>query len=165
MKYVYPCNVVLDEKADGDADVVTFPDVYGATTGGRSWEEALENAEDALVAALGAYYSQHEEIPLPSPIADGQVPIPLPVVPAAKLALNRSMRRQGITQTEMAEKLGLTADAVDKLCNPDSYSHLSTIEKALRIVGCSLVVEESEGLLSDSSSKQHSKSREAVTLG
>ena len=162
MKYVYPCNVVLDEKADGEAYVVTFPDVYGATTGGRSWEEALENAEDALTAALGAYYRQHEEIPLPSPIVDGQVSIPLPVVIAAKLALNRSMRSQGITQMELAEKLGLTADAVDKLCNPDHYSHLSAIEKALRIVGCSLVVEESEGLCSKSSSKQHSKSREAV---
>ena len=48
MRYVYPCDIVLDEEeksATGrEAYTVTFPDVYGATTGGWSWEEALENA-------------------------------------------------------------------------------------------------------------------------
>lgn len=165
MKYVYPCNIALDETADREAYVVTFPDVYGANTGGWSWEEAIENAEDALVAALGASYRQQGEIPLPSPVADGQVPINVPVIPAAKLALNRSMRGQGITQRELAERLGLTADATATLCNPDYFSHLSTIEKALRIVGCGLVVEESGRLPSKHSYKQHSKSREAVAPG
>ena len=165
MKYVYPCNIALDEMADREAYIVTFPDVYGATTGGWSWEEAIENAEDALVAALGAFYRQRGNIPVPSPVAEGQVPINVPVIPAAKLALNRSMRGQGVTQRVLAERLGLTADAVATLCNPDSYSHLSTIEKALRIVGCGLVVEESERLPSKHSSKQQSRSREALALG
>ena len=133
MKYVYPCNIALDEEADGESYVVTFPDVYGATTGGRSWDEAVEHAEDALVAALGAYYRQQEDIPLPSPIADGQVPIPLPPIAASKVALNTAMRRQGVTIENLAEKMGLPTPAVQKLCNPDAYSHLSTLERALRL--------------------------------
>ena len=46
MRYAYPCNIVRDEeerRATGrEAYVATFPDVYGATTGGWSWEETLE---------------------------------------------------------------------------------------------------------------------------
>ena len=164
MKYVYPCNIVLDEEADREAYVVTFPDVYGASTGGWSWEEALEHAEDALVAALGAYYRQQEDIPLPSPIADGQVPIPLPPIAAAKVALKTAMRRQGVTIENLAEKMDLATPVVQKLCNPDAYSHLSTIEKALRLLGCSLVVEEVPWPPPSRSSKLPSKTKEAVAL-
>ena len=164
MKYVYPCKIVLDEEAGGDSYVVTFSDVYGATTGGRSWDEAVEHAEDALVAALGAYCRQQEEIPLASPITDGQAPIPLPLIAASKVALNTAMRRQGVTTENLAEKMSLTTPAVQKLCNPDTYSHLSTIEKALRLLGCSLVVEEVPWPPPSRSSKQPSKTKEAVAL-
>ena len=164
MKYVYPCNIVLDEEADGEAYVVTFPDVYGATTGGRSWDEAVEHAEDALVAALGAYYRQQEEIPLPSPIAEGQAPIPLPPIAASKVALNTAMSRQGVTIENLAENMGLPTPAVQKLCNPDAYSHLSTLERALRLLGRSLVVEEAPWPPPSRSSKQPSKTKEAVAL-
>ncbi len=165
MKYVYPCNIAPDEEKGGEGYVVTFPEVYGATTGGRSREEALENAKDALVAALGAHYRQRETIPLPSAIADGQVPIALPIVPAAKVALNRAMRQRGMTLAELAKEMGLTESATDKLCNPDAYSHLSTLEKALRHLGCSLVVEESDEAPTRSSPEHPLKAKEPVVLG
>lgn len=165
MKYVYPCNIVLDEEADREAYVVTFPDVYGATTGGWSWDEAVEHAEDALAAALGSYYRNQEDMPVPSPIAIGQVPIALPAVPAAKVALNRAMRSQGTTEVELAKKLGLTRPAVQKLRNPDLYSHLSTIEKALRLLGLSLVIEDMPSPRTSSRSKKPTREKEAVALG
>ena len=34
MQYAYPCKIVGNEH-DGDGFAVTFPDVYGANTGGR----------------------------------------------------------------------------------------------------------------------------------
>ena len=81
MRFVYPCDIVLDEEeraATGrEAYTVTFPDVNGATTGGWSWQEALENAEDALVAALGSYYYLKQDLPLPSAVKEGQQPIAL----------------------------------------------------------------------------------------
>ena len=125
MKYVYPCNIVLDEEADGESYVVTFPDVYGATTGGLPWEEALGNAEDALVAALGALTIASRKKSL--------CPAPLPTDRHADSLtshrcfqsgiLNTAMRQQGVTTEILAEKMGLTRPAVQKLCNPDAYSH------------------------------------------
>ena len=164
MHYVYPCNIVRDEQADQEAYVVTFPDVYGATTGGWSWNEAVENAEDALVAALGAYYRQQEDIPLPSPIDNGRVPISLPPIVAAKVALNAALRHQGITHEELAENMGVTVSAVQKLCNPDAYSHINTLDKALRLVGRSIVVKDSPWPPSVASSKRPSKAKEAIAL-
>ena len=145
MRLVYPCDIVFDEEekeATGrEAYTVTFPDVYGATTGGWSWQEALDNAEDALVAALGSHYYLNQDIPLPSAVKEGQHPVALRPVAAAKVALNTAMRRQGVTKVALAEKLGITESAVRKLCNPDHHSHMSTIERALKVFGLSLVIE------------------------
>ena len=140
MRYVYPCEIDGNEY-DGEGFVVTFPDVYGATTGGWSWEEALENAEDALVAALGSHYYFKQDLPLPSAVKEGQQPIPLRPIAAAKVALNTALRKRGMTKVALAEKLGITESAVRKLCNPDHHSHMSTIERALKVVGLCLVVE------------------------
>ena len=140
MRYVYPCEIIGNED-DGEGFVVQFPDVYGATTGGWTWQEAFDNAEDALVAALGSYHYLNEDLPLPSAVKEGQQPIALRPVAAAKVALNTAMRKQGMTKVALAKKLGITESAVRKLCNPDHHSHMSTIERALKVVGICLVVE------------------------
>ena len=81
MRYAYPCTIVRDEeeaRASGrEAWMVTFPDVYGANTGGWSREEALELARDCLEVALGMYVKAGEDLPAPSPPAEGQVLIPV----------------------------------------------------------------------------------------
>ena len=90
MRYAYPCSIVRDEeeeRATGrEAYTVTFPDVYGANTGGWSWEEALEMAGDCLGVALGMDVKAREDIPAPSPLAEGQELISVAPIVAAKLA-------------------------------------------------------------------------------
>ncbi len=146
MKYVYPCNIVVDEEEKAMtgriAYGVTFPDVPAAITCGWSWEEAVEMAADGLVTALGAYYRLGKDFPLPSPISKGQVPISLPPVPAAKVALNLAMQKNSITKVALAEELGMKEPAVVKLCDPRHGSHMSTVERALKVVGLRLVVED-----------------------
>jgi antitoxin HicB len=142
MRYAYPCDIVRDPEEESEAYVVTFPDVYGATTGGWSWDEAVEMAEDALAAALAMYVRAREDVPTPSPLAVGQVMIPVPVLAAAKLSLNSAMREQGITNVALATRLGLTENAVRRLVDPDHRSHIGQVQKALRVVGRTLVLED-----------------------
>ena len=142
MRYAFPCAIVRDEQEEREAYVVSFPDVYGANTGGWSWEEALELAEDCLGVALTMYVQRGEDIPVPSPVADGQVLVAVPPVVAAKLALYTAMRTQSVAEAELAARLGLSASAVRKLVDPDHPSPISQIEKALRAMGRSLVVED-----------------------
>ena len=141
MRYIYPCDLRLDEEAR-EGFVVTFPDVRGAITGAQTKAESLFLAEDALVAALGAYVQCREDVPVPSPAAAGQVLVAVPPIVAAKLALYTAMRAQGITKVALAARLGLSESAIRKLVNPDHRSHISSVERALRAVGRTLVVED-----------------------
>ena len=138
MMYAYPCQLTPDE--DGGL-MATFPDVPEAITGGRDRAEALAMAEDALATALAGYVHEKWDIPTPSEAAAGQVSVPVPTVVAAKLALYSAMRVQHITKVELADRLGVSESAVRKLTNPDHRSHMSQVQKALRVVGRSLRVE------------------------
>ena len=138
MIYAYPCQLTPDE--DGGL-VATFPDVPEAITGGEDRAEALAMAEDALATALAGYVHEKWDIPAPSEPVDGQVSVPVPTVVAAKLALYSAMRAQRITKVELADRLNVSESAVRKLTNPDHRSHMSQVQKALRMVGRSLKVE------------------------
>ena len=141
MQYAYPCNLIPDRE-EGEGFIVTFPDVPGAITGAQTREESLFLAEDALVAILAVYVQQQREIPRPSPVADGQELVAVPPIAAAKLALYTAMREQEITGDALALRLNLSDSAIRKLLDPDCYSHISQIMRALRNVGRSLVIED-----------------------
>ena len=141
MQYAYPCNLIPDLE-EGEGFIVTFPDVPGAITGAQTREESLFLAEDVLVAMLAVYVQQQREIPTPSPVADGQELVAVPPIAAAKLALYTAMREQGITGDALAIRLNLSDSAIRKLLDPDCYSHISQIMRALRNVGRSLVIED-----------------------
>ncbi len=141
MQYAYPCNLIPDHE-EGEGFIVTFPDVPGAITGARTREESLFLAEDALVAMLAVYVQQQREIPTPSPVAGGQELVAVPPIAAAKLALYTAMREQGITGDALAVRLNLSDTAIRKLLDPDCYSHISQIMRALRTVGRNLVIED-----------------------
>ena len=146
MRYAFPCDIVPDEEeriATGrEAYGVTFPDVYGANTGGWSWEEALEMAEDCLGVALGFYVDANKDIPIPSPLKGDQVLISVPILVAAKLTIYTAMREQGITKADLASRLGMQEDAVRKLLDTMYRSHLSHLERALKVLGKTLVIED-----------------------
>ncbi len=146
MRYAYPCNIELDEeelKETGrEAYGVTFPDLPEAISGGWSWEEAVEMAEDVLWLCISGYCTQRGYIPTPSPPSNGQVMIPVPPLAAAKLAINAAMKEQGISKKALAEKLGFTEEATRRLLDPLYRTHLSQVERALKVVGRSLVIED-----------------------
>ena len=146
MRYVYPCNIELDEEELRESGIeaycVTFPDLPEAISGGDSWEEAVAMAEDVLGLCLSHYCTHEGNIPTPSPPTEGQVLIPVPPLVAAKLTINSAMREKGITKQALGQKLGIGENAVRKLLDPNSRTHFTQVEKALRIVGRSLIVED-----------------------
>lgn len=141
MIYTYPCDLVPDE--DGGF-LVTFPDIPEAITGGKTRAEALEMAQDALTVALAGYVIASWSIPIPSPLSEGQELIPLDPIPAAKLALYNAMCKQGISEAELALRLGASESVVNKLLIPDRYTHITSVMKALQAVGRSLIIQDTD---------------------
>ena len=87
MRLAYP--VRLERHAD--TVIVTFPDIPEALTEGATADEALAEAKDCLVAALGGYIQGGRPIPAPSQgVGTAYVALPAPV--AAKVALYEAAR-------------------------------------------------------------------------
>lgn len=112
-----------------------FTDVPEAVTVGKSRAEAVDHGPDALVVALSGYMEEGKRIPVPSRIRRGEVMICLPPLAALKLAIHDAMIRLGITQTALAERLGMDARQVRRILDLDHESKFSQIEAALAALG------------------------------
>ena len=133
MRYAYPCDMTPDVE-EGYGFVVTFPDVRGAVTGADTWGESLFLAEDALIAALGAYIHMKEDIPAPSRPRDGQPLIAVPPLQSAKLALYAEMRERGVSQSDLADMLGVGESDIRDLLDLDWDSTMQQVDDALGAV-------------------------------
>ena len=105
-RLVWP--VDLQRQEDGSI-LVSFPDIPEALTEGATEAEALVEAQDCVIAALGGYVEGRHPIPAPSPVR-GRTSVALPVLVAAKIALYAAMHEQGVGNTALAERLGLIFD-------------------------------------------------------
>ncbi len=124
----------------GDGTImVEFPDIPGALTQGADQAEALANAPDCLVAALGGYVELRRDIPRPSP-ARGRPVVTLPPLVATKVALYQTMREAKVTNVALARRLGVTENVVRRLLDLDHRSHIGQVETALAVFGKRLVV-------------------------
>jgi len=130
MRYIYP--VLLEVAADGVT--VTFPDVPEAITCASTAAEALARAPDALVTALSFYVEDNRPVPVASP-ADGRPTVAVPALESVKLALNDSMVAAGISNAELARRMGCDEKAVRRLRDVLHGSKMPQLEAALRALG------------------------------
>ena len=63
--FCYPATVTVDTAG---FHLVTFPDVPEVGTDAETYEEALHEAVDALIAALGGYIRERRKIPQPAEV-------------------------------------------------------------------------------------------------
>lgn len=134
MRYAYPA--ILTRDADRRI-VVAFPDVPEALTDGADEAEALRETQDALAG----YVQARRALPKPS-AARGRSLVPVPPWVAAKLALYQAMRRQEVSNTEFARRLGVTEAVVRRLGDPDHASRIEGLHAALAALDVGLVVED-----------------------
>ena len=87
MRLAYPVRL----ERHPDTVIVTFPDIPEALTEGATEDEALAEAKDCLVAALGGYVQDGRPIPVPSQDA-GAAYVALPALVALKVALYEAIR-------------------------------------------------------------------------
>lgn len=132
MQYLYPAIIEQDEAGYW---LVTFPDVPEAGTDAETREEALAEATDALLAALGGYVNQRRPIPAPSTVAQRQHGVALPVLASAKLALYEAMRNQKINNTQLAARLGVSETVVRRMIDLDHNTRIDHLERALALLG------------------------------
>lgn len=135
--FQYPAKL---ERCDGGEVVVRFPDLPGTITGGKDEAEALEEAADLLGSAIAHSIAEREDIPPPSALKRGQRMIAVPLWIAGKLAVYLAMREAGVTNVELARRLGVTEAVVRRLLDPDHETKDRKLSAALAALGKDLVV-------------------------
>jgi antitoxin HicB len=126
-------------RAEEGGFVITFPDFPEAITQAESFEEGLEEAEDALDEAITGRINTGRSIPEPSGIRKGQVAIPVPAQTAFKAALWEEIH--DLSKVEFAARLGIDEKEVRRLLDPHHPSKLPRIAEILERVGKRIVVQ------------------------
>jgi antitoxin HicB len=150
--------VVLTPDSNGTV-LVTSPDFPELVTFGDDEEDALSYAVGAFEEAIAARISDRQEIPTPSkeevPISKvrGRIKISedepsqakastrrvtLPVQAAVKVLLYQQMWKDGVRKADLARRMDLHRQEIDRLLDLNHATNLAKIEKAFAALGKTL---------------------------
>ncbi|HBP30058.1 MAG: type II toxin-antitoxin system HicB family antitoxin [Advenella sp.] len=129
---IYPVTLTPD---DNGTLLVGFPDIPEANSVGDDEQEALLNAEEALVAALEIYFDEKRQIPMPSKVKKAQPAVTLQALVTAKVLLMNEMLGQKVRKAELARRLDVHMPQVDRLFDLQHSTKLEFIESAYHKLG------------------------------
>ncbi|MDA3957892.1 type II toxin-antitoxin system HicB family antitoxin [Oceanispirochaeta sp.] len=131
----YKCRLNQEE----NGYYVEFPDLQNVFTEGNTMGESLMNAYEALNGVLEVDVS-HGLLP-PPPSAEGEDLYPIEVAPHVEIAIQLRNLRGIRTQKSIAEKLGLSYQAYQRLENPiKGNPTIKTLEKIAKAMGQNLKI-------------------------
>jgi antitoxin HicB len=120
---------------EGESIDVSFPDFPRSHTSGKTREEAFRMAVDCLQATIEYALEDKESVPEPSRIKKGQYAIPVSLDLAPKLALFQIMRKQKISNVQLAKQLGVSEMIVRRMLDPRHVSKPAQYMRALAALG------------------------------
>ena len=133
----YPAHLELQKEG---GYVVTFPDIPEAITQGEGVNDALSHAADVLESALDYYIEEGMPIPAPSKLKRGQHLVELPASYAAKILLLNEMAAQKVRPAELARRLKMTRQEVNRLIDWRHTSKIDALAGALKALGKNLEI-------------------------
>lgn len=135
MTLEYPVRLIPAE--EGGFVVQGLPPLDGVITQGEDLEDAKEMARDALNGALAVMLDRNIPIPKP-PHAEAAQDIifiePDPDI-AAPILLRWARQEANLTLGELAKRLGITYQSVQRLERPGANPSLKTLAKVARALG------------------------------
>jgi antitoxin HicB len=122
-------------RESGGGYSISFPDLPEALTCGDNLADAQAQAADCLSEALAGRIHDREEIPAPSDPRRGMRLIAVPLDLAPKVAVYMAMRADGVSNSELARRMGVRETIVRRILDPKTATRLETIERALAHLG------------------------------
>lgn len=127
----YPAKLTKED----NGYTVTFRDIPEAITCGDDLQDALSMAQDALITSMDFYFEDHRKVPLPSKAKRGEHLIELPVSIFAKVLLLNEMIEQNISNVELAKRIKVKPQEVQRIVNLNHTTKIDTISNALSALG------------------------------
>jgi predicted RNase H-like HicB family nuclease/DNA-binding XRE family transcriptional regulator len=125
---------------EGSHWLAEFPDAPGCQTFADSLAELRESAQEALEGWLEAHLAGGDAPPRPQlrfEAPEGRQLLNVSIGPSLSAALAIRWARQdlGLSQAQLAARLGVTQQQIAKLENPDENPTLATVERAAKALG------------------------------
>ena len=120
---------------------VKFQDIPEALTLGDTEEEALRHAVDALETALDFYFDHNRPVPMPSALKRGWRLVELPASVSAKVLLFNELLAQKVRPAELAKRLEIPRQHVNRLLDPRHATKIDSIAAALKALGKTLEIQ------------------------
>lgn len=118
---------------------VSFPDFGFGVTYGATREEALHQAADLLETIVANCLAEGWEVPPPSP-ARGRPLVALDPLVAIKVELYRAMHAAGISKAELARRMDIAPQQVQRLFDTNHASRIDQLAAAFAALGRRLVI-------------------------
>jgi len=135
----YPA--LFEPDAEKGGVVVTFPDFEWGVTQGETEAEAIKMSQDALICIIEETIRQHKNLPRPSKLRSKKYrDIAVPALADAKIQLYEAMRAGRVQKAELARRMGIPRQQIERLLDLQHSSRLEQIESAFRALNKRLVV-------------------------
>ena len=136
--FVYPAKFERGEKPG--VLVITFRDLPEAISQGKGEKDAVWQAADCLEEVIAGRIADGREVPKPSKAGRLERLIPVPAPMAAKAALYVAIRESGMSNVQLARKLGCHEREIRRMLDPRHPTKLPRIKETLDVLGKRLVV-------------------------
>lgn len=127
-------------KHEGRFWTVTFVDAPGCVTQGTSRVKAIASAHEALAGWLEAHLLDGRSPPKPK---GRRGTLPIAVDPQLAIAVTLRCKRldAGLTQAQLAARIGVSQQQVAKLERPGANPSVATLRKIAKALGARLELE------------------------
>lgn len=115
--------------------MASFRDVPEALTEAHTLEDLQAMALDALITAMEFYVKDRRKLPAPSSPLDGEMVVMLPPSVVSKVLLLNIMIENHIRPSELAKRMGITRQEVNRLIDLHHSTKIDTVGKAFEAMG------------------------------
>jgi antitoxin HicB len=121
--------------SDEGTFLVTSPDFPELTTFGETQEDALGYAVGAFEEAIAARIAYREPVPSPSKGKASDPKVELPFQTEVKILLYQEMHKDGVKKSDLAKKMNLHRQEMDRLLKFGHATSIGKIESAFAAMG------------------------------
>ena len=118
-----------------DTLLVQSPDFPELVTFGDDEADALSYAVGAFQEAIAARMAYKKEIPSPSMVEPGDKSVELPLHTGLKVLLYQQMWRDGVRKADLARRMSLHRQEIDRLLELNHTTSLKKLESAFAALG------------------------------
>ncbi len=127
----------IEDEGTYEISFCDFPDIQGVSYN----EENIEfEAEETLISTISELISSRLPIPLPTATIENSFSVHLPVLTCLKIALNNAIIQSDTQKSDLARKLNINAQQIERLLDIRYASKVEILEQALYLLNFDIAI-------------------------